>query len=226
MKELLLKIATCVEAGKINKEAPYPPAMRGQEGTEELTCRALEAGIPAAEVLRKGLLAGMDKVSVKFREKKAYLPQVLLSAKAMNKAMIHLKPYFKSGEVVAKGTFIIGTVEGDNHDLGKNLVAMIVEGNGWNVVDLGVNVTAGQFIEALEEHEEAIVGLSAFLSSSLVSMEKILKAVKEAKPGVKVVVGGASVTEDFSRQIGADSYSHDPQGLVQYLESLSGSQGA
>lgn len=220
MNELLLRIASCVESGKINKEAPYPPALKGQEGADELTRRALDMGIPAAEVLKNGLLAGMDRVGVKFREKKAYLPQVLLSAKAMNKAMIHLKPYFKSGEVEQKGTFIIGTVEGDNHDLGKNLVAMIVEGNGWKVIDLGTDVKARQFIDALHENKDAVVGLSAFLSDSLVSMKKITKAIKEAVPGVRVVVGGASVSEEFSREIGADNFSHDPQGLMHYLDGL------
>lgn len=220
MSELLLQIAKCVEFGKINKEAPYPPVMKGQDGAEELTLQALDVGIPAAEVLKKGLLAGMDKVGVKFREKEAYLPQVLLAAKAMNKAMVHLKPYFNSGEVERKGTFIIGTVEGDSHDLGKNLVAMIVEGNGWKVIDLGVNVNAEQFLGAIQEHDDAVVGLSAFLSKSLVSLEKIVKAIKKAYPELTVVIGGASVTAEFSREIGADKYSTDPQGLVQYLDSL------
>lgn len=220
MSELLLKIARCIELGKINRDVPYPPSMKGQDGAEELTLKALGEGIPAADILKKGLLTGMDRVGVKFREKEAFLPQVLLAAKAMNKAMVHLKPYFNSGEVERKGTFIIGTVEGDSHDLGKNLVAMIVEGNGWEVIDLGVNVKAEQFITAIREHEDAVVGLSAFLSSSLVSMNKIVKAIREAYPSVTIVTGGASVTGEFSREIGADKYSADPQGLVEYLDTL------
>ncbi len=137
----------------------------------------------------------------------------------MNTAMIHLKPFFQSGEVVQKGTFIIGTVEGDLHDIGKNLVSMMVEGNGWKVVDLGTDVKAEQFVAAMKEHENAFVGLSALLTTTMVNMEKITKAIKEEIPGAKVAVGGAPVTEDYCQKIGADAYSSDPQGLVEFLNS-------
>ena len=132
---------------------------------------------------------------------------------------IHLKPYFLSGEVKEKGTLIIGTVEGDLHDIGKNLVAMMVEGNGWKVVDLGTDVKANQFVDALRENENATVGLSALLTTTMVNMEKITKTIKEAVPGAKVAVGGAPVTEGFRQKIGADAYAPDPQGLVEYLNS-------
>ncbi len=219
MSELLLKIADCIEFGKINKAAPYPPQMKGQDGADELTKQAIDEGINAQDILSKGLMIGMEKVGIKFRENKVFVPQVLMSAKAMNTAMIHLKPFFQSGEVVQKGTFIIGTVEGDLHDIGKNLVSMMVEGNGWKVVDLGTDVKAEQFVAAMKEHENAFVGLSALLTTTMVNMEKITKAIKEEIPGAKVAVGGAPVTEDYCQKIGADAYSSDPQGLVEFLNS-------
>ncbi len=219
MSELLSKIADCIEFGKINKAAPFPPQMKGQDGADELTKQALDEGLAAKQILSEGLMIGMEKVGVKFRENKVFVPQVLMSAKAMSTAMVHLKPYFLSGEVKEKGTFIIGTVEGDLHDIGKNLVSMMVEGNGWKVVDLGTDVKAEQFVTALKENENSFVGLSALLTTTMVNMEKITKAIKEAVPEAKVAVGGAPVTDDFRKKIGADAYSPDPQGLVEYLNS-------
>jgi len=219
MSELLTRIADCIEFGKINKAAPFPPQMKGQEGADELTRQALDDGISAQRILTEGLMVGMEKVGIKFRENKIFVPQVLMSAKAMSTAMIHLKPYFLSGEVKEKGTFIIGTVEGDLHDIGKNLVSMMIEGNGWKVVDLGTDVKAEQFIAALKENTNAFVGLSALLTTTMVNMEKIIKAIKDAVPGAKVAIGGAPVTEDFRKRIGADAYSPDPQGLVEYLNA-------
>ncbi|MFW6246047.1 MAG: corrinoid protein [Tangfeifania sp.] len=219
MSELLSKIADCIEFGKINKAAPFPPQMKGQDGADELTRQALDEGIPAQKILTEGLMPGMEKVGVKFRENKVFVPQVLMSAKAMSTAMVHLKPYFLSGEVKEKGTFIIGTVEGDLHDIGKNLVSMMVEGNGWKVVDLGTDVNADQFVAALKENNNAFVGLSALLTTTMVNMEKITKAIKEAVPEAKVAVGGAPVTDNFKDKIGADIYAPDPQGLVEFLNS-------
>jgi methanogenic corrinoid protein MtbC1 len=219
MSELLAKIAECIEFGKINKIAPFPPNMKGQDGTDELTRQALDEGVSAQQILNEGLMVGMEKVGIKFRENKVFVPQVLMSAKAMSTAMVHLKPFFLSGEVKEKGTFIIGTVEGDLHDIGKNLVAMMVEGNGWKVVDLGTDVKADQFVAAVKEHQNAFVGLSALLTTTMVNMEKITKAIKEAVPEAKVAVGGAPVTDNFRQKIGADAYSPDPQGLVEYLNA-------
>ena len=219
MSELLAKIADCIEFGKINKAAPYPPQMKGQDGADELTRQAIDEGVLPQDILTKGLMVGMEKVGIKFRENKVFVPQVLMSAKAMSTAMIHLKPFFLSGDVKQKGTFIIGTVEGDLHDIGKNLVSMMVEGNGWKVVDLGTDVKADKFVEAVKENENAFVGLSALLTTTMVNMEKITKAIKEAVPTAKVAVGGAPVNKDFCDKIGADAYSPDPQGLVEFLNA-------
>jgi methanogenic corrinoid protein MtbC1 len=219
MTELLSKIAECIEFGKINKTAPYPPQMKDQNGADEWTKKALEEGLSAQEILSEGLMVGMQKVGVKFRENKVFVPQVLMSAKAMSTAMVHLKPYFLSGEAKQKGTLVIGTVEGDLHDIGKNLVSMMVEGNGWNVVDLGTDVSADQFIAAMKENRNSFAALSALLTTTMVNMEKITRAIKAAIPNAKVAVGGAPVTNEFKEKIGADIYAPDPQGLVEFLNA-------
>ena len=219
MNELISKIAECIEFGKINRSSPYPPQMKGMDGADELTRQAIDEGLSAQMILSEGLMTGMQKVGIKFRENKVFVPQVLMSAKAMSTAMNHLKPFFISGEVKEKGTFIIGTVEGDLHDIGKNLVSMMVEGNGWKVVDLGTDVKAEQFVQAIQEHKDAFVGLSALLTTTMVNMEKITTAIKNSVPGARVAIGGAPVNDDFRQKIGADVYSPDPQGLVEYLNS-------
>jgi methanogenic corrinoid protein MtbC1 len=135
MSETLKQLATCVERGKINAASPYPPDMKGQDGADELTKKALDEGVPVTDILQKGLVIGMGVVGEKFRQNKVFVPEVLMAAKAMGTAMVHLKPFFDSGEVTRKGVFVIGTVSGDLHDIGKNLVAMIIEGAGFEVVD-------------------------------------------------------------------------------------------
>ena len=219
MNELLTKLAECVEFGKINLASPYPPQMKGQEGADEITRRALEEGVNPQDILSLGLMPGMERIGVKFRENKVFVPQVLMSAKAMSTAMIHLKPHFLSGAATQKGTFIIGTVLGDLHDIGKNLVAMMVEGNGYKVIDLGTDVGSDKFIAALKENRGAVVGLSALLTTTMASMEKITKEIKDALPEALVTIGGAPVNNEFCSKIGADNYSPDPQGVVEFLNT-------
>jgi methanogenic corrinoid protein MtbC1 len=220
MEDLFNRISDCVEFGKINKAAPYPPAMKDQDGADELTVQALEQGASAREVLEKGLIVGMEKVGVKFRENKVFVPQVLMSAKAMNTAMNHLKPLFAAGNTDKKGVFIIGTVAGDLHDIGKNLVSMIVEGNGYEVIDLGTDVPAKKFMDTINEFPNAIIGLSSLLTTTMASMENIVKEIKAAFPNQKVTIGGAPITQDFCEKIGADNYSQDPQGVVEFMNKL------
>ena len=220
MEELFKRISDCVEFGKINKAAPYPPTMKDQDGADELTVQALEQGASAREVLEKGLIVGMEKIGVKFRENKVFVPQVLMSAKAMNTAMNHLKPLFAAGNTDKKGVFIIGTVAGDLHDIGKNLVSMIVEGNGYEVIDLGTDVPAKKFIDTIHEFPDAIIGLSSLLTTTMASMENIVKEIKATYPNQKVTIGGAPITQDFCEKIGADNYSQDPQGVVEFMNKL------
>ena len=217
MKEFIEKLHECVEFGKADKKSPYPPQLRGQDGSHEITKAALESGVSAREILEEALVPAMEKVGIKFSENKIFVPQMLMSARAMGASMVQLKPYFASGDIKAKGTFIIGTVKGDLHDIGKNLVAMMVEGAGWTIVDLGVDVGTEKFLKALEEHPDAVVGLSALLTTTMVSMGEIVDSIKKQKPEVKVLIGGAPVTDDFCIKIGADFYAPDPQKAVEYL---------
>ncbi|MEN8120620.1 MAG: corrinoid protein [Bacteroidota bacterium] len=220
MMEILGKIAHCVEFGKINNASPYPPDMKGQDGADEYVKQALDERIDANKVLQEGLIVGMEKIGVKFKANQVFVPQVLMSAKAMGAGMEHLRPYFNSGEVVRKGKFIIGTVKGDLHDIGKNLVSMMMEGNGYEVIDLGVDVGADKFRNAVKEHPGALVGLSALLTTTMVNMEEIVKMLKEDDSGQQIFIGGAPVSQQFCEKIGADFYSPDPQGVIEYANQL------
>ena len=220
MNDILIKLAQCIEFGKINKASPYPPNMKDQDGADELTRKALENGIKPGEILENALIPAMANVGNKFSRNEIYVPQMLMSAKAMHGAMVHIKPYFTSGEAKRKGTFIIGTVSGDLHDIGKNLVSMMIEGGGWEVIDLGVDVGEEKFIGALSKYPDAAIGLSALLTTTMENMKKIVITVKEKSNGTKILVGGAPVTKEYCEKIGADFYSPDPQGAVNYLKQL------
>ena len=220
MEDFLQKLALCVENGKINKSSPYPPNMKDQDGADELAKRALEEGIKPDEILEYALIPAMENVGNKFSRKEIYVPQMLMAAKAMSSAMVHLKPFFQSGETKRKGKFIIGTVSGDLHDIGKNLVAMMIEGGGWEVIDLGVDVGAEKFLKALDENPNAIIGLSALLTTTMENMKKIVTVIREKYSSSKILVGGAPVTMEYCKKIGADFYSPEPQGAVNYLKQL------
>jgi len=220
MDELLEKISHCVEFGKTDRSSPYPPDMKGQEGADELAKLALESGIKPGDILDKALIPAMSVVGDKFSRKVIYVPQMLMAAKAMSSAMKHLKPFFQSGETKRKGKFIIGTVAGDLHDIGKNLVSMMIEGGGWEVIDLGVDVNTDKFLKAIAESPDAVIGLSALLTTTMENMKKTVAVIREKHSGSKILVGGAPVTMDFCLKIGADFYSPDPQGAVNYLSRL------
>ena len=220
MDDILKRIALCVQTGKIDKVSPYPPDMKGQDGADELTRQALEEGKKPDEILENALITAMAVVGDRFSRKEIYVPQMLMAAKAMNSAMKHLKPFFQSGETKRKGKFIIGTVAGDLHDIGKNLVSMMIEGGGWEVIDLGVDVGTEKFMKAVEENPGAVVGLSALLTTTMENMKKTVLSLKEKQSDLKILVGGAPVTQEYCRKIGADFYSPDPQGAVNYLKQL------
>ena len=219
MSDIIERIAHCIEFGKINRTSPYPPDMRDQDGADELTRQALDEGVDPDVILNQGMVIGMDRVGQKFSENKVFVPQMLMSAKAMSTAMEHIKPFFQSGSVKRKGKFVVGTVSGDLHDIGKNLVGMMVEGAGWEVIDLGVDVTAEKFVNAVKEHPGCAVGLSALLTTTMVNMESIVEEIRKVDSDTKVLVGGAPVNHDFCNKIGADHYAPDPQGAVKYLNS-------
>lgn len=220
MNDILQRLIECIEFGKVDKASLYPPNMKGQDGADELTKEALNFGLKPETILKEALIVGMDRVGKKFSEKKIFIPQMLLSAKAMNAAIEHLKPFFYSGEIKRNGKVIMASVQGDLHDIGKNIVKIAIEGSGWEVIDLGVDVKSEKILEVLNKNPEATVGLSALLTTTMQNMQTIVQSIKSQRPHNKIMIGGAPVTEEFRIKIGADFYSSDPQGAVKYLNEM------
>ncbi len=220
MSDTLEKLSHCIEVGKINKASPFPPALKGEDGADELCRQALEEGIKPEIILNEALIPGMSRIGEKFSQGKAFVPEMLISAKAMTTALNHLKPFFASGEIKRKGIFVVGTVAGDLHDIGKNIVAMTVEGAGWQVVNLGVDVRTEKFLETIREYPECVVGMSALLTTTMANMESIVRGIKDKYPGKVILVGGAALSQEFCNKIGADFYSPDPQRAVEFLKRL------
>ncbi|MDD2268362.1 MAG: corrinoid protein [Eubacteriales bacterium] len=176
---------------------------------KELVNKALSEGISAKSILEDALLPGMDIIGVKFKNNHIYVPEVLIAARAMNAGSELLKPYLTEEGVEEKGTVIIGTVKGDLHDIGKNLVRMMMEGKGLKVIDLGVDVSADKFVTAASENDADVIACSALLTTTMNEMKNIVIKAKEVNLRAKVIVGGAPVTESFRESIGADGYSQD-----------------
>lgn len=219
MEDILNQISICIERGKINSQSAHPPDMKGKDGAVELTKAALSEKISAKDILDKGLLTGMQRVGEKFRDGKIFIPEVLIAAKAMNASMELLKPYFISGEIQHKGKIILGTVAGDLHDIGKNILKMVLEGGGWQIIDLGINVSAEKFISSVNDTSAKIVGLSALLTTTMQNMRDIVKQIKKSYNDVFVVIGGAPVTQNFADEINADAYFPDPQSMLDYIDN-------
>ncbi|MCS7187552.1 MAG: corrinoid protein [Armatimonadota bacterium] len=190
----------------------------------ELTKKLIDAGVPAKRILDEGLIAGMGVVGEKFKNGEYFVPEVLVAARAMKAAMEILRPLLAASDVEPVGTVVIGTVRGDLHDIGKNLVAMMLEGAGFKVVDLGVDVPAEKFIEAAKEHNAEIVGMSALLTTTMTYMPEVIKALEAEgiRNKVKVIVGGAPVTQEWADQIGADGYAPDAASAVDKCKELLG----
>jgi len=186
-----------------------------QEGrakdVKQLVQQAIDQGLGAQAILEQGLLDGMNIIGAKFRVGEVFVPEVLIAARAMNMGMALLKPLLVSEGVVATGKVVIGTVKGDLHDIGKNLVRMMMQGKGLDVIDLGTNVPAEKFIQAINDNHADVLALSAMLTTTMNEMKVVIEALKAAgiRDKVKVMVGGAPVTEGFRASIGADSYSVD-----------------
>jgi len=180
------------------------------------TKETLRRHLTPQEILNKGLIAGMDIVGVDFRDGILFVPEVLMAAKAMKAAMEVLHPLLVETNAPKLGTMVIGTVKGDIHDIGKNLVAMMMEGAGFNVVNLGVNTDAAKFLDALREHDAQLLGMSALLTTTMPYMRVVIKALQEKgwRDKVYVMVGGAAVNEAFAEDIGADAYSADAATAV------------
>lgn len=217
--EILHQLSICIERGKVDLQSPHPPDMKGMKGATDLTKEALESNISAKLLLEEALLAGMKRVGQKFRDGKIFIPEVLIAAKAMNASMELLKPYFLSGDVSYKGKIVLGTVAGDLHDIGKNILKMVLEGGGWQVIDLGINVSAEKFVNEIRLNDAKIVGLSALLTTTMQNMEMIVKQIKDTFNDVIVIIGGAPVTSEFAEKINADKYFPDPQGMLDFINS-------
>jgi 5-methyltetrahydrofolate--homocysteine methyltransferase len=218
----LTKLAESVIRGHVDAGASYPPDMKGQPGVRELTQEALSAGLEAQTILYEGLVAGMAVVGKRFRDNEVFVPDVLVSAKAMKVGTEILKPHLAASGAKSLGTVVIGTVEGDMHDIGKNLVAMMLEGAGFKVVDMGVNVSIAKFKQALADHPDAVFALSALLTTTMVNMKTAIDALRREKADIKVIIGGAPVTDAFARDIGANGYAPDASRAVDVVKDLGG----
>jgi len=181
---------------------------------------ALDEGVSADEILQKGLIAGMDRVGEDFKNCVLYVPNVLIAARAMRAGMAILKPHLSESGAKPVGTLVLGTVQGDLHDIGKNLVGMMMEGAGFKVVDLGVDVKPDQFVAAAKDNGAQLVGMSALLTTTMVNMKGVIEALNRAELPAKVLIGGAPVTQSFADEIGADGYAPDAASAVDKAKEL------
>ncbi|MEJ2656685.1 MAG: corrinoid protein [Desulfobacterales bacterium] len=195
------------------------------EGAVTQTQKAIDDGLEVKKILDDGLIAAMDDVGEKFAKGALFVPQMLRSAKAMQECMELIKPFFQEGDLIPKGRVLIGTVHRDLHDIGKNLVAMMLEGAGFAVTDLGVDVSAEQFVKKAQEIEPDIIAMSALLSTTMPGMKVTIEALQEAKmrDTVKIMIGGAPVTSKFAEDIKADVYAPDAGSAVIEAKKLVGS---
>jgi 5-methyltetrahydrofolate--homocysteine methyltransferase len=191
-----------------------------QNAAVEITKAALKEGTAAKTVLYDGLIAGMDVVGARFKKNEIYIPEVLIAARAMKMAMEFLEPELAKAGVKPVGKFLIGTVQGDLHDIGKNLVAMMLKGAGFEVIDLGVDVKPEKFIERAKAAGVQVIGMSTLLTTTMPSMERTLKALKAAGVQAKIMIGGAPVTQNYASKIGADGFAPDAASAVDVAKKL------
>ena len=189
---------------------------------KELVEQALAEGVKPGDIVTNQLIPAMAEVGDRFARNEFYVPEMLIAARAMQGGLAILKPMLAEGDVVSAGRVVIGTVKGDLHDIGKNLVCMMLEGAGFEVTDLGVDVVPAKFAEAVTEHEAQVVALSALLTTTMTMMKDTIAALEEAgvRGGVKVIIGGAPVTRAYADEIGADGYAHDAGGAVKEAQAL------
>lgn len=192
------------------------------EQAVELTEKAISQGLKAQQILDEALTPAMDIVGQEYENGDRYVPEMLISAEAMKGALAKLKPLLADAGVQPRGRIVIGTVEGDLHDIGKDLVAMMLEGAGFEVINLGVEVPADTFIHAMKEHKSNILGMSALLTTTMVHMPEVIECLKEAglREQVKVIIGGAPVTQEYAAKIGADGYAPDAASATKLAVSM------
>lgn len=205
----LQEMATLLEQGNVN-------------AVKTLTQRLLDNGVPAQTILNEGLIAGMAVVGEQMRCGEMYLPEVLQSASVMHAAMDILKPHLLSGGVEPIGRIVLGTVKGDMHDIGKNLVGIMLQGAGFEIIDLGINTPPEEFVEAIRQHRPKLVGLSAMLTTTMLVMKKTIEVINTSgvRSQIKIIIGGAPITQRFSDEIGADAYAKDAVSAVDKVKEL------
>jgi 5-methyltetrahydrofolate--homocysteine methyltransferase len=191
-----------------------------QKTAVDVTKAALDEGMAPGTILSDGLIAGMNVIGVRFKANEVYIPEVLISARAMKMAMEILEPKLVEAGVQPLGKAMVGTVQGDLHDIGKNLVVMMLKGAGFNVVDIGVDVAPEVFVEKAKEANAQVIGLSALLTTTMPAMEKTIQAIKDAGLSVKTMIGGAPVTQAYADKIGADGYAADAASAVDTAKNL------
>jgi len=202
-------------------EALRDATIRGdQNATVEITKAALEEGAAAESILNEGLIAGMDIVGSRFSKNEIYIPEMLIAARAMKSAMEILEPELVKAGVEPIGKFLLGTVQGDLHDIGKNLVGMMMKGAGFDVIDIGIDVPDEKFVEQAKATGVRLIGMSALLTTTMPAMERAVKAVRDAGIQAKIIVGGAPVTQGYADKIGADGYSPDAAQAVGISKKL------
>jgi 5-methyltetrahydrofolate--homocysteine methyltransferase len=191
-----------------------------KENVEALVEKAISSGIPTAKILNEGLIAGMEKLGEMFKNNEVFIPEVLVSARAMNAGLVKLEPFLIKDKVEPRGIVVIGTVKGDLHDIGKNLVAMMLRGSGYKIVDLGADVAPEKFTDASKTNKASVVALSALLTTTMVQMKNVVDSLRSAGLSIPVIIGGAPVTRDYAGKIGAAGYAPDAASAVEEVGRL------
>ncbi|NLT74410.1 MAG: cobalamin-binding protein [Chloroflexi bacterium] len=206
-----------------HKEAIFQGILEGDMAAVDAATRAsLDAGLAANELLDQAMIPAMDEVGRLFEENEYYVPELLIAARAMKAGLAILRPHLVAQGIGSRGKVALGTVKGDLHDIGKNLVGIMIEGAGFEVVDLGVDVSPAQFVQAVEEENAQVIGLSALLTTTMPSMQRTIEALREAglRDKVKVIIGGAPVTQRYADEIGADGYTRDAAAAAKLVRQM------
>jgi 5-methyltetrahydrofolate--homocysteine methyltransferase len=213
-----------IQGRKTKDDEGVMEGLVGTPGVLELTQLALEKGIPLQVIITNGLTSGMEIVGDKFASKEYFIPDMLASAEAAGGAMDVLKPHLETADIPTKGKFIIVTVKGDIHDIGKNIVAILLGGAGYDVIDMGIDVPTEEIVETVKNESPRYLGLSALLTTTMLRMGEVIEALKDAgiRKSVKVLIGGAAVSDDFAKEIGADAYCVDGFHAIKVLDAFQG----
>ncbi len=187
---------------------------------EKLVDQALAARVPTAQILNEGLIAGMQRLGVLFKNNEVFIPEVLVAARAMHAGLAKLEPFLVRDGIEPKGAVVIGTVKGDLHDIGKNLVGMMLRGAGYKIIDLGIDVPAEKFVAAAKDNKADIVALSALLTTTMIQMKNIVESVRSSGLGIPVIIGGAPVTREYAGEINAQGYAPDAASAVEEVAKL------